>query len=214
MSNSFSISVKPEIAALKADTADIRTDVTAIHDTALPAVKTETGYILTGVTSIHDVLLPAIDGKLDTNLAAIIAKTIRGDVTFAYLDTTNFTDYQTIVDIAGSGKLISLQGMCINAGDTFSLELIIDGLQFYKDITTDLTWTGSALGHSIEIYPYFNTSDINAQYHNALILNKLLTDTIDGLINIEFNTSLSVKIKKTVLGEAGYIHGKVIYQLN
>ncbi|MBA7608294.1 hypothetical protein ES703_15471 [subsurface metagenome] len=89
MSNSFNISVKPEIAAVsslvsangviiadihdtdlpavKTDTADIRTNVTAIHDTDLPAVKTDTGYILTGVTSIHDVLLPAVVSEIDDN---------------------------------------------------------------------------------------------------------------------------------------------------
>ncbi len=72
MANSFNISVKPEIAAVKADTADIRTDVTAIHDTALPAVKTDTDDIRTDVTAIHDTNLPAV--KTDTD-------DIRTDVT-------------------------------------------------------------------------------------------------------------------------------------
>ncbi len=87
MSNSFNISVKPEIAAVKVDTADIRADVTVIHDTDIPAIKTDTGFIRTDLAShraddmaalgdmlttidtevglIHTSDLPDIDGKID-----------------------------------------------------------------------------------------------------------------------------------------------------
>lgn len=82
MSNSFNISVKPEIAAavvkidaVKTDTADIRTDVTAIHDTDLPAVIPEIDAVNTLVTLrtwrtfilASDILLHSNDPRSDSD---------------------------------------------------------------------------------------------------------------------------------------------------
>jgi len=79
MSNSFNISVKPEIASLEAkvdiidtEVDQIRLDVTDVHDTDLPAVKSDTGPVRNDVTAIHDTMLPSVM----TNVAAI-----RNDVT-------------------------------------------------------------------------------------------------------------------------------------
>lgn len=97
MSNSFNISVKPEIAAVKADTADIRSDVTAIHDTNLPAVKSDTGDIRTDVTAIHDTDLPAAVTKIDANKSVV--DLIRG---------TDVPNIQTNID-ANETKIDAIQ---------------------------------------------------------------------------------------------------------
>lgn len=86
MSNTFNISVKPEISAVSAkvdanktvidaiknDTGPIRNDVTAIHDTNLPVVMAKVSAIRNDVTAIHDSMLPSV--KLDT-------AALRNDVT-------------------------------------------------------------------------------------------------------------------------------------
>ncbi|MBA7556721.1 hypothetical protein ES705_49438 [subsurface metagenome] len=54
-----------DLPAVKADTADIRLDVTAIHDVDLPAVKADTADIRLDVTAIHDTDLPAVGYKID-----------------------------------------------------------------------------------------------------------------------------------------------------
>lgn len=71
MSNSFNISVKPEIAAVSAKVDAnktvidaIRNDVTSIHDIGLPAVIADCDALRNDVTALHDTMLPAV--KIDT----------------------------------------------------------------------------------------------------------------------------------------------------
>jgi len=92
------------IAAVKTDTADVRTDVTAIHDTDLPAVKTDTADIRTDVTAIHDTDLPAVKTDTETIIANILSaeeKSLLGIGVFPgfndYFDTVaNDADPNTI----------------------------------------------------------------------------------------------------------------------
>nr|MQY77995.1 hypothetical protein [Bacteroidota bacterium] len=143
MSNSFSISVKPEIAAVKTDTADIRTDVTAIHDTDLPAVETKIDVIDTTVDAIRAVDHAIIDGKLDTIDAEVEAvdtvvdaiklktdatpQNVRGTLTIGYV-STNESGYQDVLNITGHGKLISLIMICDDNADQVEVQVTIDGV--------------------------------------------------------------------------------------
>lgn len=231
MSNSFNISVKPEIAAavvkidaIKNDTGPIRNDVTAIHDTNLPAVKTDTGAIRNDVTAIHDTNLPAVKtdtGAIrndvtdihDTNLPALYTKVLhvdnsidtidgivdsiktvtdviplklRGNFSLYALNTTQGT-LQTVCNISGRGKLIYLVIFCGDGGDTIECQFTIDTLP-----SNLFTHTGDttkqrvifsdsvnvATSFSATLIP-FNTSDIN-------------------LLNVEFDTSLLVQIRRSV----------------
>ncbi|MBA7609462.1 hypothetical protein ES703_16653 [subsurface metagenome] len=94
MSNTFNISVKPEIAAavakidaIKADTGPIRLDVTDIHDSYLPAVITDTGAIRNDMNDVHDTMLP--DVIANTNA-------LRNDVTDIHDTEIPFIKTKTI----------------------------------------------------------------------------------------------------------------------
>ncbi|MBA7531168.1 hypothetical protein ES705_23379 [subsurface metagenome] len=86
MSNSFNISVKPEIAAAVVKIDENKAVIDNIHDTDLPAVKSVVDSNDTIISNIHDTDLPAVDTKLTTldtvcdNIRNIDVPTIQTDI--------------------------------------------------------------------------------------------------------------------------------------
>lgn len=95
MSNSFNISVKPEIAAVKAVVDANSVILVDVHDTDLPAVKTDTADIRTDATVIRDTDLPAAVTAIGTNLSKLnnIINNLLPDI------TTEINDNETKIDI-------------------------------------------------------------------------------------------------------------------
>ncbi len=138
------------IAAVKTDTADVRTDVTAIHDTDLPAVKTvvdgitssdatlakqnaiiaDTEDIQGNVDNLHDTDVPAVKtdtGNIvtDTNeLQLELAQRNTGVI--AWDSNANTGNYEDIVSISDKGVLTGISSGN-NIAATMDILVTIDG---------------------------------------------------------------------------------------
>ncbi len=190
MSNSFNISVKPEIAAVKADTADIRTDVTAIHDTDLPAVKTDTADIRTDVTAIHDTNLPAVKTVVDNNAVSLAALYNRGTLLSVY-DGSPANVWEDVLNVSGSGILYLILFENTDGGTTGDIRITIDGI-----LSRELSFGGDISEYSVII----DADRIDLNYFE---LRLIAADTGDyNPLNIEFSTSLIIEHKASIPGVA------------
>ncbi|MBA7483578.1 hypothetical protein ES707_19093 [subsurface metagenome] len=117
MSNSFNISVKPEIAAVSAkiDTVDAVVDL--IRGTDVPAIKTNIDANETKIIAIDAVVdlirgtdVPAIQTNIDANETKIDAlpSHIRGALTTAGISINSAT-YIDLISVTGSGRLYHIR---------------------------------------------------------------------------------------------------------
>ncbi len=213
MSNSFNISVAPEIAALKADTADIRTDVTAIHDTDLPAVETKIDIIDTTVDALRAVDVPILSGKLDTIDTEIgvidgiadaiklktdlIPQKVRGNFSI-YRHGMGADTFEDVCSITGQGKLYSLICWVENAGDGVEILITIDGV-----LSNIIQHTGDLIKQHI-----FCTEEDAAS--DKFEISKLpFSATQPHLLNLEFDTSLHIQVRRYV-GSTTWVAAKAI----
>ncbi|MBA7628008.1 hypothetical protein ES703_35478 [subsurface metagenome] len=173
MSNSFNISVKPEIAAVsakvdankvvidenkvilvdvhdtdlpavKTDTSDIRTNVTVIHDTDLPAAKTVIDENKVILADIHDTDLPAAKTEIDSIVTAMAQFNPAMIPNVGYDSITVPSDaWVDPIDITGAGYLHFFQAEC--SGVNFvQIKISIDGTLINLNMDgTPLTWTAN-----------------------------------------------------------------------
>ncbi len=212
MSNSFNISVKPEIAAVKVDTADIRSDVTAIHDTALPAIDVLIDTIDTEVDAIRAADLPALDALIDTNLSAINSIPIRGETQFYYWGGTNdyFTD---VVNVAGTGKLIQIQLYVQIDGDGIDLQLTIDGNSYLTALATNLNLLFANSPANVMLEQDMTGATIDNLNFRGIKAVPSVSDGSFNQLGIEFNSTLRVEVRRNP-ATAGFVSCKTHYILD
>ena len=193
MSNSFNISVKPEIAALETKIDTVDTVVDNIRSTDVPNIQTNINVNETKIDIIDAIVdyiqatdLPTIMTAVttvDSVVDAIKLKTdatpqiVRGSIAYDNLSTSN-SSYQDVTNITGQGKLHTLIGRCGDAADTIQILLTIDAYSFAA-----WTFTGDALYHCLTI------GEANNLY--------LITNNLRRQINLEFDTSLRIQVRRS-----------------
>lgn len=137
------VSISADIAAVKVDTADVRTDVTALHDTDVPAIKAETALIVADT----DVLQQEWAKR---NVSQV-----------AQTNVANNT-YADIVNISDKGVITGMMGYIYSFTDVGNVEFIItiDGVAIITEIFLYFSATGQA--NSLSFNHRFNT-DLRVQ---------------------------------------------------
>ncbi|MQY80504.1 MAG: hypothetical protein GH151_15185 [Bacteroidetes bacterium] len=199
MSNSFNISVIPEIAALEAkiDTIDtvvdnIRAvdvvnlssaiannavDIGVIHNTDIPDLSTIVTNIGVAVVAI-DTVVDDIQAKTDT-----IPQKIRGTMKTAHLSTTSAA-YVEVLNVTGQGILYGISVNVADAADKIRFKITIDG------IASEGTHTGDT---DINSLVSCITSASGDFYFNPVAF--IQTD-MSGTFYFSFSTSLLIEIKR------------------
>ncbi|MBA7542017.1 hypothetical protein ES705_34333 [subsurface metagenome] len=211
MSNSFNISVKPEIAALETKVDTIDTIVDLIRGTDVPALDSKLSVIDTVVDQIRDIDVPNIQTNIDANetkidtidgiVDAIKLKTdatpqnVRGELLYAQLSTANAA-FQTVCDVSGHGVIRSILVKC-DASDTLEIQLTNDG-------TVLSVWSGNG-SKVITCHPYRPDVDILELVG--------LADPGPHLLFLEFDTSFKLEIRRSI-GTTDDVHCKVNYTLD
>jgi len=212
MSNSFNISVAPEIAALdtKVDTVD--TVVDSIRATDVPALDVKITTLDTVADNIRNIDVPNIQTNIDANETKIdvidgIVDSIklqtdliplkpRGNFSLFSLLTSDNT-LQTVCNISGTGKLIYILAYPNNAGDTIECKLTIDGIPSIL-----LSHTGDVIAQRL----------IFSDWDSADTIFKIsfipFTDSDINLLNCEFDTSLLFQIRRSA-GAGAVVCGKI-----
>lgn len=211
MSNSFYISVAPELSALDTKIDTIDTVVDTIRATDVPDIQTNIDANETKIDLIRGTDVPNIQTNIDANETKIdtidgivdsiklktdlIPQKVRGNTTFHYLATTSDTQ-QDVLNITGQGKLNYVSFLTGNLSSTVELEIILDGLS-----GTLITHTGDAI--NMRIYP-LDTILAN----NTFSWGKAVLSTSDNtIINIEFDTSLRIRLRRSA-GPVTNVHCK------
>ena len=213
MSNSFNISVKPEIAALEAKVDIIDTEVDTIRATDLPGIDTKVDTIDTVVDAVRATDVPNIQtdiaanetkiDAIDTVVDAVKLKTdllpqnVRGAFYSRFIQTTSGT-YVDIVNLTGHGILLKITLNVLNLNDTASVLVTIDG-----NALPEITHTGDVL--HMNAYP----EQGNVPNNSCLWTLEDCTGANANLINLEFNTSLLVQIKRSA-GANNEVHSAVM----
>lgn len=193
MSNSFNISVAPEIAALESKVDTIDTEVDAIRAVDLPAIDTLIDTVDTEV-GVIDGIVDTI--KLKTDLIPVNP---RGSfVHFRY--STGAATYEDVVNITGHGILYLLKFRLSNSAGVMDTLVTIDASAFDA-----LTHTGDVLPYLIFPFADPSVTDTNLTKTPYLV-------TAPFLFNMEFQTSLLIQTKLT--GGAGAIEVCGYYTLD
>lgn len=145
MSNSFNISVIPEIAAVDAKIDIIDTIVDDIRDVDLPAHDTKLTTVDTVVDNIRNIDVPNIQTNIDANETKIdiidgiadaiklqtdkIPQKIRGHYSYYYISTAS-TSLITVASVTGQGRLSYLGGYIGDDATTAEIVLTLDGILF------------------------------------------------------------------------------------
>ena len=189
MSNSFNISVAPEIAALDAKIDIIDTEIDAIRSLNLPAILTLIGTVDTEV-GVIDGIVDAIKTKTDA-----LPQVIRGHFTIYHLTTTSGA-FVELCNITGQGHLVYITAFCNHVNDTFEIQITIDGY---------LSQTFSHGGDLILQRIFYEDNDNTV---DRFAINGA-APTIDGafLLSSDFDTSLLIEIRRSA-GAAIGITGK------
>ena len=199
MSNSFNISVKPEIAALEAKVDIVDTEVDTIRATDLPTIKTGVDANTSKLNSIINVQLPGVITEIDANetkidtvdgvVDAIKLKTdllpqvFRGAQTNVGHSTASET-YVDALNITGvSGKILFILATT-GAGCNLDMTITIDGNQSNAVSNTDANTT------KFIIPAYESTSTLELLFQEAPFI-----------LNYEFTTSLRIQYKRTLGAE-------------
>lgn len=142
MSNSFNISVAPEVAAVQAVVDANSVIITDIHDTDLPDVHTDIATIDTEVDAIRAIDLPNQMTQSVANAALIaIVDGVADDIKLktdalpqnvrskwlAAMLTTGEDTWQTVVDVTGAGILYGINETH-TGGETGELRLTLDSV--------------------------------------------------------------------------------------
>ena len=199
MSNSFNISVKPEIAALEAKIDIVDTEVDTIRATDLPTIKTGVDANTSKLNSIINVQLPGVITEIDANEAKIdiidgivdsiklktdlLPQVFRGAQTNVGHATAS-ESYVDALNITGvSGKLLSVLAVT-GAGCNLDMIISIDGNQSNTISNNDANTT------KFVIPAYESTSTLEFDFLDSPFL-----------LDYEFKTSLRIQYKRTLGAE-------------
>ena len=174
MSNSFNISVHPEIAALDAKIDIVDTVVDAIRATDVPALDAKIDTI--------DTVVDAIKVKTD-----LLPQNFRGAFNLYHQTTTSGT-LVDVCNITGSGVLNQLAFACGNSADTIEVIVTIDGISCTAGSLThtgDITFHYAYFADVTEPDTYFQ---LNHDAHPTLYYRQL---------SIEFHTSLLIQFRRS-----------------
>ena len=222
MSNSFNISVAPEIAALDAKIDIIDTEVDAVRAVDLPALDAKIDIIDTEVDAIRSLNLPAIltsIGTVDTVVDAIRAVDVPNIQTNIDANETKIDTIDTVVD----SIKVRTDYIPLKFTPHFSLAYLNTNSLSYVDVL-NVTGQGflyyinmQATGAATKFYIKITLDSIPSQelfyvgdtiwqhiifvddYSNSdyFILERLAFSTVQiAPINIHFDTSCLIQIKR------------------
>lgn len=183
------------------------TDLSPVQ-TVVDSIETKVDTIDTVVDDIHvhvdstetkvntvDTVVDGIDTVVDA-INAKIPQMVRGHFSLFY-GTANSVGDVSICNITGSGKLNYVNVQCVNAADSLSIRIFIDGItQGQVHHTGDTIWQRMIL-----------QDDVSAANSFAGVCIPF-TDTNINLLNLEFDTSLEIKLRR-LAGTADIVKGKV-----
>ncbi|MBA7607719.1 hypothetical protein ES703_14885 [subsurface metagenome] len=206
MPNSFNISVKPEIAAVKAVVDANSVILIDVHDTDLPAVKTDTGYILTGVTSIHDVLLPAVVAEINDNETKIdsvktVVDVLRSGMTWfgELVSAASNDNLQTILDVSGEGFLHTFFLWSSTLTDLWTIHITIDGTLLDWDSNS---YTAKFKGDESLFQNYVSVDSTNLGAFPIALESVTTPEQFSHFASIKFNSTLLIQVQRTIGGTA------------
>lgn len=207
MSNTFNISVKPEIAALSALVQDNQTEIAGIRGAdliALIAEIDENQTLLVDVTNPGIVNLASALANCQTDITtiygivdAIKTKTdlfpqdVRGHFTTAKL-TTQSSDFVVLSEVTGRGKIWKLSFTTYSTGETIEIKLTLDGIVFntfsFEEIVESAIYSLGPSGHGAE------PPSLNISYDDTFVFNA------------EFDTSFKVEVRRTAGSQDNYFY--------
>lgn len=228
MSNTFNISVKPEIAALEAKVDIIDTEVDAIRATDLPDIETLIDTVDTVVDLIRSADVPGLTSEIDDNEAKIDiidtnVDTLISRETIDLSAMTIQTGYnliagagvQDVIDVNGAGYLIGTQLSPQNPVEKFSLLVTLDGtLIDFNYLAAPLGYTAllDALEH--QIYSVYTVSRGfgTLPYSTTSLITAPICPGYGGFSLMKFNTSLLIQTERLVgasNAEISWIYGLI-----
>jgi len=227
MSNSFNISLKPEIAAVVVKIDANKAVIDAVRATDVPNIQTNINanetkidIIDTTVDAIRAVDIPVIaseindnEAKIDTSISDIatvdgivdaiklktdlLPLTLRGTMTQSYLSMSSDT-FADVVNITDSGILMYLNIGADAAGAAIEIILSVDGITYAT--FSHITSEGNE-NQGLSPKPVASTSPYIT-----------LIDTVSFSFDIEFSTSLRVQLRRS--DGSGNVHCSCSYSLD
>ncbi len=214
MSNTFNISVKPEIAAVSALVIDNQTEIATIRVTDLPALDTKIITLDTVADNIRNIDVPNIQTNIDANETKIdtidgivdaiklktdlLPQSFRGDFHTDYITTESAT-FVAVVNLTGSGILYALNLRLANAADTVELRVTIDGI-----LLSVLSHTGDILDWHVQVIGSGGTMTLSSAKSGGNDWNNL---------NFEYSTSLKVEARRSA-GTASHVVAALNYSID
>ncbi|MBA7700158.1 hypothetical protein ES703_108867 [subsurface metagenome] len=195
MSNSFNISVKPEIAALEAKIDIIDTEVGLIHTSDLPDIAAQIVTVDTEI-GVIDGIVDAIKIKTDAT-----PQNVRGHFTryFAQEPSENFSD---VCNITGHGILNWIILKPTVSTDTLEMRITIDGI-----VSQPIDITDAAVFHIVK---FADQSLLTTDFHFKFV-DALSAEAENQ--HIEFDTSFRVEHRISA-GSAGHSQVNVCLSLD
>ena len=217
MSNSFNISVKPDIAAVKAvvdavratDVPNIQTNIDA-NETKIDANKTIVDLIrftdfpyTNSLIAANESKIDTIDGiadaiKLKTDL---IPQNVRGSWAYAQLTTSSGT-LVDLLNITGQGILHSLMIKLQDVADTLEIVVTPDSNPFAAK-----TLTGTIADNWVFPAPY------TANVDSKILASAEFPTNRFAIFNLSFDTSLLIQLRRSA-GTANTVSAKVYYTVD
>jgi len=236
MSNSFNISVKPEIAAVKTVVDANSVILVDVHNTDLPAAKTVIDENKVILVDVHDTDLPAAKTVIDSNASNIghIRNTaIPNVITEIDANETKIDDNKAILDLIqaktdtipqkfrGHFTLTALNTTSASWVDVINItgQGTLIGLCILCNYADD-TVEASVLIDGVASVTVTHTGDtipqvlVPAQHYAETYNFVKLTDPVGQLtsFNVEFDTNLRVYLKRSA-GTSGIVSCGVQYSV-
>lgn len=126
---------------------------------------------------------------------------VRGGSATARISTANAA-FQTVLNIAGQGKITQITGACLNAGDTLEVRVTIDGT-----VWITVTHTGDLIQQVI-----LSCVRPNSNQGRLVKIAQPLT-VAQALFDIEFDTSAHIELRRSA-GANNNVECTVLYNLD
>jgi len=215
MSNSFNISVKPEIAALSALVQDNQTEIAGIRGADLIALTDEIDanealldlILDPGIVNLASAIannstdIATVDGIVDSILedTAALPQNVRGKSYSAQLSTAE-SAFQVVCDVTGHGIIRHIAIQC-DAADNIQIKITLDDtvLELY-------TYPGNG---GVVVFNYCWPTAPSAS------TNQLQAGpaTTEPNFNIEYDSGFKIEIRRSS-GTTADVHCKVYYNLD
>lgn len=205
MSNSFNISVKPEIAAAVIKIDANKAVIDNIHDVDLPAAKTVIDSNKTVIDNIHDTDLPAAVVKIDAN------KSVIDNIHDTDLPAVNtkVTTVDTVVDLIRSTDVPNIQTN-INANETKidTIDGIVDDIKIKTDFLPQKFRGHFSLSFlSTSLTPFQEVVNVSGQG----ILHYIIISTDASANQVELRITIDSILSQVVIHSGDTIFQRVIF---